>query len=273
MADSTIVFEEGESIDVGSHGEHDFVYHEGEPVTDTGISSLVFEGGTGLGGGGALVMQYGDDTENFGGAGKIDQGLTEVLGTDSESTFEKDSDLEQALNQSVYGLVVVVCAENSRRLKSNEMSALSDWWSSEAEEGLLVLTENQQDNGPRAALGNDCIEACIGARPYDEGTKTSDWYNRPDDYGGSGSSSGCYDPAVPTGYNPPLEGISATTAFETEATTHSPDDDRGTFYSYDPSEGPRLYGDGSYTRFGDVWDCADNQQYVTQCIEWLARER
>lgn len=47
---SGFVFEEGEAIDVGSHGDHDFVFHEGEPVPDTGISTLVFEEGTGIGG-------------------------------------------------------------------------------------------------------------------------------------------------------------------------------------------------------------------------------
>jgi len=49
MADSTFVYEQGEAISVGSHGDHDFVFHEGDPVTDTGISDLVFEAGTGLG--------------------------------------------------------------------------------------------------------------------------------------------------------------------------------------------------------------------------------
>ncbi|AGC34507.1 hypothetical protein HVTV-2_gp139 [Haloarcula virus HVTV-2] len=55
MVKSTFTFEEGEAIDVGGHGEHDYVFESGEPVTDSGISSLVFESGTGLGGG---QLQY-----------------------------------------------------------------------------------------------------------------------------------------------------------------------------------------------------------------------
>jgi hypothetical protein len=51
MPSSDFVYEEGEPIDVGTHGDHDFLYHEGDPVNDSGQSSLVFEGGTGLGGG------------------------------------------------------------------------------------------------------------------------------------------------------------------------------------------------------------------------------
>lgn len=45
------VYEEGEAIDVGIHGDHSYVYAGGDPVPDTGGSSLVFESGTGLGGG------------------------------------------------------------------------------------------------------------------------------------------------------------------------------------------------------------------------------
>lgn len=47
--DSTLTFEEGEPITVGAHGEHDYVFEEGVEVTDSGVSTLVFESGTGLG--------------------------------------------------------------------------------------------------------------------------------------------------------------------------------------------------------------------------------
>lgn len=45
------IFEQGESIDIGSHGEHDYVYASGDPVNDGGDSGVVFESGTGLGSG------------------------------------------------------------------------------------------------------------------------------------------------------------------------------------------------------------------------------
>jgi len=44
------IFEQGEAIALGSHGEHDYVFASGEKVPDTGTSTLVFESGTGLGG-------------------------------------------------------------------------------------------------------------------------------------------------------------------------------------------------------------------------------
>jgi len=46
-----IVFEAGEPITVGEHGQHDFVYVEGEPAYDDGLSELAFEEGTGMSGG------------------------------------------------------------------------------------------------------------------------------------------------------------------------------------------------------------------------------
>lgn len=36
-------------MDVGSHGDHDYFYHSGTPVVDSGKSEYVFESGTGLG--------------------------------------------------------------------------------------------------------------------------------------------------------------------------------------------------------------------------------
>lgn len=50
MANSDFIYESGDPVVVGAHGEHDYVYASGEPVSDTGQSSVVFESGTGLGG-------------------------------------------------------------------------------------------------------------------------------------------------------------------------------------------------------------------------------
>lgn len=54
---SDFVFESGEAIDLGAHGDHDYVFASGEPVPDTGVSSLVFESGTGLGGGNSVTIR------------------------------------------------------------------------------------------------------------------------------------------------------------------------------------------------------------------------
>lgn len=49
MADSTYVFESGEAIEIGGHGQTDFLYHSGDAVLNQGLSTYVFESGTGLG--------------------------------------------------------------------------------------------------------------------------------------------------------------------------------------------------------------------------------
>ena len=72
MPESGFVFEGGEAIDVGQHGDTDLVYHQGDPVPNTGQSSLVFEQGVGLGGGVIIddfergdLSPYSGDTGRF----------------------------------------------------------------------------------------------------------------------------------------------------------------------------------------------------------------
>lgn len=49
MADSTLIFVEGEPVEVGAAGDHDFEFQEGESITDAGKSDLVFVEDTGIG--------------------------------------------------------------------------------------------------------------------------------------------------------------------------------------------------------------------------------
>lgn len=51
MAKSDYVYESGTAVDVGTHGEHSYVFASGEPFTDSGVSTYVFESGTGIRGG------------------------------------------------------------------------------------------------------------------------------------------------------------------------------------------------------------------------------
>lgn len=60
MPKSGFVFEAGEAIDVGEHGNSDYVYASGSPVTDEGISSLVYESGNGLRGVSVIVDDFED---------------------------------------------------------------------------------------------------------------------------------------------------------------------------------------------------------------------
>lgn len=58
MPESDFVYEKGDAIDVGTHGDHDYVFAKGDPVQDTGESAVVFESGTGIGGGGSITFRW-----------------------------------------------------------------------------------------------------------------------------------------------------------------------------------------------------------------------
>jgi len=49
MTNSSFIYEQGDAIEVGSHGDHNFVFADGDQVADGGGSTLTFEAGTGLG--------------------------------------------------------------------------------------------------------------------------------------------------------------------------------------------------------------------------------
>lgn len=72
MVDSDYIFESGDPIHVGSHGDHDYMFASGDAVTNGGDSPLVFQTGVGLGGGNIIDnFESGDfsayDTSNDGG--------------------------------------------------------------------------------------------------------------------------------------------------------------------------------------------------------------
>lgn len=71
MSKSSYIFESGNAIDVGSHGEHDYVFASGEPVVDSGQSDLVYESGIGIGGGSIRAIL------KDGGTTLVDTGLIE----------------------------------------------------------------------------------------------------------------------------------------------------------------------------------------------------
>lgn len=47
---SDYVYHSGDAVSIGTHGAHNYLYASGDPVTDSGASSYVYESGTGIGG-------------------------------------------------------------------------------------------------------------------------------------------------------------------------------------------------------------------------------
>jgi hypothetical protein len=99
MPDSDFVFDRGTPIDIGFHGETDYVFHQSEPVPNAGRSIFIKESGIGIGGGGAFDWYtYTDGHPNA--SISLDTGFEEVLvehdgsedgrwvGAYSQSTFQ-----------------------------------------------------------------------------------------------------------------------------------------------------------------------------------------
>jgi len=75
-------------VNVGSHGENDFVFASGEPVSDTGDSELVFESGVGLGGGQGWTITISDSNGKESGSLQVierDQTVEEFYGYETGS--------------------------------------------------------------------------------------------------------------------------------------------------------------------------------------------
>jgi len=86
MPDSDYVFEKGEPIFVGSHGDTEYVFESGVPVSNTGDeSSFVFESGIGLGGFPGL-----ENFENFPDDKSLYQGDTGLFGSQTNVVTEGD---------------------------------------------------------------------------------------------------------------------------------------------------------------------------------------
>lgn len=103
MAESGFVFEEGEAVQVGAAGEHDLVFHEGTPVPDTGVSTLVFEQGTGLGG----SLQY---EINGGGL----QAMEPIATAETHAEFYGYSNVSATHGYDEYNTVTLFVHENTQ---------------------------------------------------------------------------------------------------------------------------------------------------------------
>lgn len=72
ISSSGFVFDRGQGVLTGGHGQHDFVYAEGTPVTDEGNSDFAFEEGTGLSYENVQTLVE-DDEQSFGGGASDDR--------------------------------------------------------------------------------------------------------------------------------------------------------------------------------------------------------
>lgn len=105
MPESDLVYVNGSAVDVGEEGEHTFEFVEGEHLTDSGISNIVFVEDVGVGGVGwdFYFTQTGDDA----GSGDTD-GFEFTVGVDLLADLSHDGrnyTADTGLDANVFGVV------------------------------------------------------------------------------------------------------------------------------------------------------------------------
>ena len=269
MVDSSLTFEEGEPIQIGTHGQHDFVYEGGEPVVDRGQSTLTFEEGTGLGGGGDMLFYwYGEDFTNFSGFSGMATEATTVLGSNAYERRAANVGLDEALAERTYAYVAVAFTGGVGAPDSADKSALSDWWTNTGS-GLAFFSEaNDNEVEERGTEAIDLVSAVLGS----DGFSTT--VIKPF---GTQQGIACTTNGVPSGSDHPVfTGVDELARGDSEQGINGGVTEVGgtstPVWAYlEETDGRRMWLDGGWVHISDDWidACDDGRQYGRQVIEWL----
>lgn len=273
MTDSSYVYESGDPIQVGSHGQTDFLFHSGDPVTNSGDSTYVYESGVGLGGGNFLLFWTGDDTSNFSGFSGMATEAENVTGLNADN-YQRQAykDLDVVLDEKTYTYVALAFTNggDGAYLSSSELSALSDWWDTTGEAvALFSEGDNESSPGDRAKAADEAANAINSNLGFD----TTDGVT---DQPFTGVK--CTTYGVPTGNHPVFTNVSEfarghTETHPTGSATLVPTDngEEEVFGYFEESDGRRVWLDGGWTTVGDDWidSCSDGRLYARQVCEWM----
>jgi len=255
MVKSDYVFESGDPIDVGTHGEHDYVYHSGEAVNDSGQSEYVFESGTGLGGGGAKVLVY-----VYGNA-SMSEFATQIANTTGRDVdrSREGTDLSSLLNGE-YTTLYVVISKYAGQPSSSDITAISDFWDSSVTT-LSVLAEDNSDV-PRGTYAQSILS----------GIDTSVSFDADSYIVGANRVDICTSKIPPSGNHPAFSGVSQLSRRNNELGVSAGgvwSDPTNVWAAEDQSKG-RIWLDGSHLRLvnGTISSC-DNTIYTQNLAEWL----
>jgi len=266
MPESDSVFIQGQPIDEGTHGEHDYVYSDGEPVDDSGESGVVFESGTGLGAGFRDVVFYTIGSDDFSKDLSKLGTLFEEKGYRTQAYREENNDPRIHEVGADAQFLVLFCGGDPVNFgwNSDDLDFFDTFWQDFGR--AFIFTED----GSRASEANDAVDAMVGGRPFGTG---NGFESGPSDGGG------CISSGYPTSH-PVFDGVVSIYARNSEA----PVSDSGGVTSigdvwgeYDGGEsGKRMFLDGGFTRWSngdnqssdDYREC-DNQTMRENGIDWL----
>jgi len=269
MPRSDFVYEEGSDINVGTHGDHDLLYHEGDPVPDTGDSTLVYEEGTGLGGGKVLVYRQacGDtwDATDFAADVEARLGLKTIVG--------RDSDGDRIGDFSGLQHIVVFSGEQDTGVSytSDDLDVVESVH--DAGGGVLLCVED--DGNSDITEANSVTQRLVGESAFELTESGYSWYGVGTCLTGSPSLNHPVFSGISNLYGRGTEGnITGGTTITWSGT----DDSYNPFGYYDPTGAGRIWIDASFPRFctnpgGDNPDegylKCDTKTYTLQTMDWL----
>jgi hypothetical protein len=267
MAPSDFVYESGEAIDTGSHGDTEFVYNSGTPVPNTGASELVYESGVGLGGGSVLFYTYAQSDNQYDSMQKFSDYVASDLGLETTHVTDRSgTTMEQAINENSPAIIVVGCNTPANEPTSSDFSAAADVYD---RGGAFLFTADDKDSS-RPDIANSYISEMNGDSPF---ALLSDKID-----GGSGCTTNIPDSSA----HPVFEGIDALRRRGSEdgvksltgwTTYTAPNDTEPAWSEYDTEEN-RIWCDGGIAKhMNDIDDCADGRTHSVQVVEWLDRQR
>lgn len=266
MTDSDFVFERGEPIDHGEHGDHDLAYHKGSPVLDDGDSSLVFEVGTGLGSGFDTILLYRQgQRDNEPRMADFETWVESNTPHQVESYKSPDGTrFHEAADQVDPDTVVLwIVTDGDNTPNSEDLDKASSLQSNGV--AFVVCVEDASASSP--ATANEFTNAIFGSPGFREGFNSK-----------TGDSGQC---ETGSGNHPVFDNVGSLPIFSTEgdveygeiSETYS---DTGytnydAFGEHDPLQGGRVFLEGSWQRFDPGLDSCDNNTYITNLLDWLQR--
>lgn len=256
------IFEKGSEVDVGFHGEHDYVYASGEPIPDTGNSEVVFESGTGLGGNDVFHFDYGNVDEFSAWHSDAEDALNvRIRAADFNSTTFADAYANEPT------IVLSARDRNGFSVSSEELAAFSEAWDNGA--SVLVLGEDDADQSGsnRAEAMGEYVNTALGTDGFDVNDVAS------------GGDDSC-ESNLPSNH-PVFNGVSAIYRRRTELPilnnpsplTALSTDSENVWADYDSGDGQRMFLSGAVHTFdsnsGNYPECADDPTYTVQALEWV----
>lgn len=260
MTKSDFVFEKGEPIEVGSHGETDLLYHQGDPAPDTGRSDLVFEAGTGLGGLDAFHYGYGD----IGDFSRWHSHVEEDLDIQIRAADHTDGSFRSEYAGEPTVIITARDDDAAGNAEQADIDKFGEVWD-DTGQAMIMGEDNDQFGGRyRAQAVADYVNAALGTEGFDVSDSVA------------GGDNNCQNPSSS---HPVFDGVSNMYRRRSELpllADPSPiseiSADISVFGGYDTGGQRMLIAGNVHTwdsSSGTYPECVDDRRFTVQALDWV----